>query len=126
VFRCARLSAKPRVPASPAPPRGVHTETNSLIDCVAFFNPTRKCHARMVLSGIQHWIPAQKHCGNDKKRVLLKIVGFRSSTQPPLLLGPKDQRAIRYFSQRRLRPLLVTQNASRQIEEFNKMKQWVA
>ena len=44
----------------------------------------------MVLSGIQNWIPAQKHCGNDKKRALLKIVGFRSSTQPTKLLSCKD------------------------------------
>jgi len=42
------------------------------------------------------------------------------------LLGLKDQGAIRYFSERRLRPLLAIQDETRQVREFNRMKQWVA
>jgi hypothetical protein len=38
------------------------------------------------------------------------------------LLGLSDQKAIRYFSERRLRPLLTINNPSRQKKEFSKMK----
>lgn len=37
------------------------------------------------------------------------------------LLGLTDHRAIRYFSERRLRPLLGIPEPLRQVEEFNKM-----
>ena len=37
------------------------------------------------------------------------------------LLGLNDQRAIRFFSERRIRPLLMTQDATRQMAEFNRM-----
>ena len=37
------------------------------------------------------------------------------------LLGLKDHGAIRYFSERRLRPLLAIQDAARQIKEFERI-----
>ena len=43
-----------------------------------------------------------------------------------VLLGLDDQRAIRFFSERRLRPLLMTQDAARQTAEFNRMLEKVA
>jgi len=39
------------------------------------------------------------------------------------LLGLQDQKAIRYFSERRLRPLLTIKNFSQQIREFKKMRE---
>jgi hypothetical protein len=39
------------------------------------------------------------------------------------LLNLQDQKAIRYFSERRLRPLLTIKDPARQIREFNKMKE---
>ena len=42
------------------------------------------------------------------------------------LLGLNDQRGIHYFSERRLRPLLAIPDETRQVQEFNRMKQWVA
>jgi hypothetical protein len=37
------------------------------------------------------------------------------------LLGFEDQRAIRYFSERRLRPLLKITEPAKQVEEFSRM-----
>jgi len=39
------------------------------------------------------------------------------------LLSLKDQKAIRYFSKRRLKPLLAIKEPIKQIREFNKMKE---
>ncbi|MCZ2846049.1 MAG: hypothetical protein O2U61_06110 [Candidatus Bathyarchaeota archaeon] len=39
------------------------------------------------------------------------------------LLALQDQRAIRFFSEHRLRPLLNIKEPSKQVQEFNKMKQ---
>jgi len=39
------------------------------------------------------------------------------------LLSFKDQKAIRYFSERRLRPLSAIKDPAKQIREFNKMKE---
>lgn len=38
-----------------------------------------------------------------------------------VLLGLTDQRAIRFFSERRLRPLLMLPEPARQVQEFNRM-----
>ena len=38
------------------------------------------------------------------------------------LLNLQDQKAIRYFSERRLRPLLAIKDPARQIREFKKMR----
>jgi len=38
------------------------------------------------------------------------------------LLNLQDQKAIRYFSERRLRPLLTIKDQARQIREFKKMR----
>lgn len=41
------------------------------------------------------------------------------------LLALQDQKAIRFFSERRLRPLLNIKEPSKQIQEFNKMKEQI-
>ncbi len=48
---------------------------------------------------------------------LLKLPEEIQRTLP----GLDDQRAIRYFSERRLRPLLMIPDQARQIQEFNRM-----
>lgn len=41
------------------------------------------------------------------------------------LLTLQDQKAIRFFSERRLRPLLNIKEPSKQIQKFNKMKEQI-
>jgi len=67
-----------------------------------------------------------RELGVTRARVSQVMGLFKLSPQiQKELLALQDQNIIRFFSERRLRPLLTIKDQSKQIREFNKMKEQI-